>query len=51
MFVLQIKFDDKAIMLIYTIFPILTGILTSIDSLTCCNEAKIMGMVHFGIDS
>ena len=44
MLVLQIN-DDRAVMLIYTICHIVTGILTLIGSLTCCKEAKTMGMI------
>ena len=42
MLVLQIKFDDKIVMLIYTIFHKVTCILTLIGSLTCCKEAKTL---------
>ena len=36
-FVLKIKFDDRTVMLIYTI-----AIVTGIGSLTCCKEATPM---------
>ena len=47
MLVLQIKFDDRAVMLMYTICHIVTGILTLIGGLTCCKEANIMGSINF----
>ena len=43
MLVLQIKFDDRAVLLIYTICHIVSEILTLIGNLTCCKEAKTMG--------
>ena len=46
MLVLQIKFDDRAVVLIYTICHIATHMLTFVGSLTCCKEAKTMGMIH-----
>ena len=44
--VLQIKFDDRAVVLIYTICHTATNMLTFVGSLTYCKEAKTMGMIH-----
>ena len=45
MVVLEIKFDENIVMKKYTICHIVTIIAILIGRLTCCKEAKAMGII------